>query len=88
MPGRFPSRLVEDLWRLRCSTGWAHGSIWTHARGYEVRILRDGRSVWAAVRPDMTQARQEARAAKRRIERDGFDGLTTLEATPDPPPEA
>jgi hypothetical protein len=87
MPGRFPSRLVEDLWRLRCSTGWAHGSIWTHARGYQLRILRDGRPVWAAVGADLARAQHEARIVKQRLERDGFDSLATLEMTPDPPPE-
>jgi hypothetical protein len=80
MAARFQPVLVEDLWRIRCSTGWAHGSIWTHARGFEVRILWDGEPVWSGVRDDLDHAQQDARTAKTRLERDGRDALATLEA--------
>ena len=85
MPGRFPARLVEDLWRLRCSTGWAHGSIWTHPRGFELRILWNGSLVWTGVRADLAASQQDARAARRRLERDGHEGLATFAVTPDLP---
>lgn len=85
MPGRFPARLVEDLWRLRCSTGWAHGSIWTHPRGFELRILWNGSTAWTGVRTDLASSQQDARAARLRLERDGRDGLAAFAVTPEPP---
>lgn len=85
MPSRFPARLIEDLWRTRCSTGWAHGSIWTHRRGVELRILWDGQPVWSSTHADLALARQDADAARRRLERDGYAGLASLESTDRPP---
>jgi hypothetical protein len=80
MAARFRPVLVEDMWRIRCSSGWAHGSIWTHARGFELRILWDGEAVWSNVRDELDRAQQDARSAKTRLERDGRDALDSLEA--------
>ena len=84
MPGRFPARLVEDLWRLRCSTGWAHGSIWTHARGFELRILWNGALAWTGVRAELAASQDDARTARRRLEREGRAALATLAGPPSP----
>lgn len=81
MAGRFPARLVEDLWRIRCSTGWAHGSIWTHRRGFELRVLWDGRAVRSCVHEDLQHVRQDARSLERSLGRDGYDGLAAFDGT-------
>jgi hypothetical protein len=80
MAARFRPVLVEDLWRLRCSNGWAHGSIWTHARGFELRILWDGEALWSRVHGQLDHAHEDGRAAKTRLERDGRDAVAGLEA--------
>jgi hypothetical protein len=76
----FQASLVEELWRVRCGDGTAHASIWTHPRGWELRVLWEGlpaAHLLQAHLPDLHRAAVDARV---RLLRDGRRGLADVRA--------
>jgi hypothetical protein len=74
----FQASLVEELWRVRCGDGAAHASIWTHPKGWELRVLWDGLPAAKLRHADLPALHRAAHDARVRLLRDGRQGLDDL----------